>query len=295
MKVLETIGGTPLVQLQSIHPNIYVKIEKTNPMSSIKDRPAFQMIHDAIERGELKPGMKIIEPTSGNTGIALAFIGSQLGYEVVITMPETMSQERKDVIRSLGATLILTSGDKGVQGAVDKAKELVKEGGYYMPDQFNNPSNIKSHYKATGPEIYQEKSNIKGFIAGVGTGGTVSGVGKYLKEQNPSIQVWALEPAFSALITKGEAGPHKIQGIGANFIPGNYRPEFIDHVITVTDEEAIEMAKRLAKEEGLFVGISSGANVCGALKMSQQIEGPIVTVLPDTAERYYSTALFNEE
>lgn len=294
MNILETIGNTPLVQLKSIHPNIYVKVEKTNPMASVKDRPAYQMIKDAIEKGDLKPGMKIVEPTSGNTGIALAFIGNQLDYEVVIVMPETMSQERKDIIRSLGATLILTPGAQGVQGAVDKAHELVEQGGYYMPDQFSNPSNMKVHYETTGPEIHQANPQVKGFIAGVGTGGTVSGVGKYLKEQDETIQIWALEPAASPLITKGEAGPHKIQGIGANFIPKNYHPEYIDHVVTVTDEEALEMAQRLAKEEGLFVGISSGANVLGALKMAKTIDGPIVTVLPDTAERYYSTALFDE-
>lgn len=292
-KVLETIGNSPLVKLNHVtDKDIYVKIEKINPAGSVKDRPAYYMIKDAIETGKLKEGMKIVEPTSGNTGIALAMVGKALGYEVVIVMPETMSVERRTLIQAYGAELILTEGAKGVQGAVDKALELVESGGYFMPDQFSNPANARSHYETTGPEILESGLDIKGFIAGVGTGGTVTGVGKKLKEELNDVKIWALEPAESPLITKGQAGPHKIQGIGANFIPKVLDQSILDNVITVTSEEAIEMAKKLAREEGLMVGISSGANVVGAIKMAEQVGGAVVTVLPDTAERYLSTPLF---
>ncbi len=292
-KILETIGNSPLIKLDHVtDKEIYVKLEKTNPAGSVKDRPAYYMIKDAIERGELKEGMKIVEPTSGNTGIALAMVGKALGYEVVIVMPETMSLERRALIKAYGAELILTEASKGVQGSVDKAKELLAQGGYYMPDQFSNPSNVKAHMETTAVEILDSGLDIKGFIAGVGTGGTVTGVSKVLKEKDKETTVWALEPAESPLITEGQAGPHKIQGIGANFIPKNLDMDYIDKTITVTSEEAIEMAKRLASEEGLMVGISSGANVVGAIKMAEEVDGPIVTVLPDTAERYLSTPLF---
>lgn len=292
-KILETIGNSPLIKLDHVtDKEIYVKLEKTNPAGSVKDRPAYYMIKDAIERGELKEGMKIVEPTSGNTGIALAMVGKALGYEVVIVMPETMSLERRALIKSYGADLILTEASKGVQGSVDKAKELLAQGGYYMPDQFSNPSNVKAHMETTAVEILDSGLDVKGFIAGVGTGGTVTGVSKVLKEKDKETRVWALEPAESPLITEGQAGPHKIQGIGANFIPKNLDMDYIDRTITVTSEEAIEMAKRLASEEGLMVGISSGANVVGAIKMAEEVDGPIVTVLPDTAERYLSTPLF---
>lgn len=292
-KILETIGNSPLIKLDHVtDKEIYVKLEKTNPAGSVKDRPAYYMIKDAIERGELKEGMKIVEPTSGNTGIALAMVGKALGYEVVIVMPETMSLERRALIKAYGADLILTEASKGVQGSVDKAKELLAQGGYYMPDQFSNPSNVRAHMETTAVEILDSGLDVKGFIAGVGTGGTVTGVSKVLKEKDKETRVWALEPAESPLITEGQAGPHKIQGIGANFIPKNLDMDYIDRTITVTSEEAIEMAKRLASEEGLMVGISSGANVVGAIKMAEEVDGPIVTVLPDTAERYLSTPLF---
>lgn len=292
-RIIETIGNSPLIRLNHVtDKEIYVKIEKINPAGSVKDRPAYYMIKDAIDSGKLKKGIKIVEPTSGNTGIALAMVGKALGFEVVIVMPETMSLERRSLIEAYGAKLVLTEGAKGVQGAVDKARELVESGGYFMPDQFSNPSNSKSHYETTAPEILESKLQVKGFIAGVGTGGTVTGVGRKLKEELKDVKIWALEPAESPLITKGQAGPHKIQGIGANFIPKVLDQSILDNFITVTSEEAIEMAKKLAREEGLMVGISSGANVVGAIKMAEQVSGPIVTVLPDTAERYLSTPLF---
>lgn len=290
MDILETIGRTPLVKLKNIGKSIFVKIERGNPAGSIKDRPSYKMIKDAIARGELRDGMKIVEPTSGNTGIALALIGRQLGFEVVLVMPDSMSLERRKLMEGYGASLILT-GEGGMQASVDKAIDLVAGGGYYMPNQFDNPANLQAHYESTGPEIYRDLPEIKGFAAGIGTGGTLSGVGKYLKEQDKNIKVWGLEPQESPLISEGRSGPHGIQGIGANFIPGNYREEYVDRVITVSSPDAITMAKRLSTEEGLAVGISAGANVIGALELERALGGPVVTVLPDNAERYLSTAL----
>lgn len=292
MKILDTIANTPLVKLDNIGDNIYVKVEKTNPGGSVKDRPAYKMIKDAIDNKELEPGMKIVEPTSGNTGIALALIGKRLGYEVVLVMPESMSVERRRLMESFGAELILT-GEGGMQASVDKAKELVETGRFYMPNQFDNPSNMASHYETTGVEIYESLKDIKGFIAGVGTGGTVSGVGKYLKEQNPDIKIWALEPYESPLLSEGKADTHKIQGIGANFVPKNFKKEYVDNIITIKSDDAIKMAQKLSQEEGLAVGISAGANVLGALRLEEEIGGPVATVLPDTSERYLSTALFD--
>lgn len=293
MNILETIGKTPLVKLNKIGNSIYVKVERGNPGGSIKDRPAYQMIRAAIAKGDLREGMKIVEPTSGNTGIALALIGRQLGFEVVLVMPDTMSLERRKLMQGYGASLILT-GEGGMQASVNKALEMVAGGGCYMPNQFDNPANLQAHYEATGPEIYRDLPEVKGFVAGIGTGGTLSGVGKYLKEQNRQIKVWGLEPRESPLISKGQHGPHGIQGIGANFIPGNYREEYVDRVITVSSPDAIAMAKQLATEEGLAVGISAGANVLGALELERELRGPVVTVLPDSAERYLSTALFEQ-
>lgn len=293
--ILDTIGNTSLVRLNNIgNGNIYVKIEKENPAGSVKDRPAYQMIKGAIEDGKLKEGMKIVEPTSGNTGIAISMIGKNLGYPVTIVMPASMSVERRKLMQSYGSELILT-GEGGMQAAVDKAKELEATGEYYMPNQFKNKYNVVAHEKTTGPEIYDELPEIKGFIAGIGTGGTVTGVGHYLKDKDQSIKVWGLEPEESPLLTKNIAGPHKIQGIGANFIPEVLDRKVLDNVVTVKGEEAIEMAKRLSREEGILVGISSGANVVGALKMLEEVQGPIVTVLPDTGERYISTELFDYE
>ncbi|MDU2109661.1 MAG: cysteine synthase A [Peptoniphilus rhinitidis] len=294
-KLLETIGKSKLVQLKNIgNGKVFVKVEKSNPAGSVKDRAALYMIKGAIEDGSLKEGMEIVEPTSGNTGIAIAMIGSAFGYKVNIIMPSSMSVERRNLIESFGANLILT-GEGGMQTAVDKAKELVATGNYFMPNQFENKYNAVAHEETTGPEIYKELKDISGFIAGIGTGGTVTGVGRYLKSQNKDIKIWGLEPEESPLLTKGEAGPHKIQGLGANFIPKVLDKKILDKTITVPSEEAIKMAKRLSREEGLSVGISSGANVLGALKMQKEIGGNIVTVAPDTAERYMSTDLFKNE
>lgn len=294
-KLLETIGQSKLVQLEKIGDgNIFVKVEKSNPAGSIKDRAAFYMIKGAIEDGSLKEGMEIVEPTSGNTGIGIAMIGRALGYKVNIVMPSSMSLERRNLIASFGANLILT-GHGGMQEAVDKAKELVATGNYFMPNQFENKYNALAHEETTGPEIYRDLKDISGFIAGIGTGGTVTGIGRYLKSQNKEIKVWGLEPDESPLITRGEAGSHKIQGIGANFIPGVLDQKILDKTITVKSDEAIEMARRLSRQEGLSVGISAGANVLGALKMQKEIGGKIVTVAPDTAERYMSTDLFKND
>ena len=293
MKLLETIGKTNLVQLENISKNIYIKVEKSNPAGSIKDRAAYQMIMGAIERGELKEGMKIVEPTSGNTGIGLALIGRTLGFPVVLTMPSSMSIERVKLIKAYGAEVILIK-EGGMAGSVEKAKELVENGAYYMPNQFDNQDNALAHYKTTGPEIYNDLKDINGFVAGFGTGGTVTGVGRYLKEQDKNIKIWAMEPYESPLLSQGKSGSHKIQGIGANFIPKVLDVDLLDEVITVKSDDAIDMARRLSKEEGLLVGISSGANVVAALKMQEKLGGNIVTVLPDTGERYLSTELFND-
>ncbi len=292
MNILDTVGKTPLVQLSMGGGRIFAKLEKNNPAASIKDRVAYNMIEEAVANGDLKPGMKIVEPTSGNTGIALAMVGKQMSYEVAIVMPASMSDERKALIRSFGAELILIQ-EGGMQGAVDKAKEMAATGEYFMPDQFNNPANPRIHELTTGPEILSAlDGDVSVFVAGIGTGGTVTGVGRALKAKNPEAYVVGVEPAESPLITENRADDHKIQGIGANFIPGNYDPEVVDEVITIKGDDAIAMAKKLSAEEGLSVGISSGANVLAALKLAERFEGNIVTVLPDAAERYMSTELF---
>ena len=292
MNILDTVGKTPLVQLSMGGGRIFAKLEKNNPAASIKDRVAYNMIEEAVANGDLKPGMKIVEPTSGNTGIALAMVGKQMSYEVAIVMPASMSDERKALIRSFGAELILIQ-EGGMQGAVDKAKEMAATGEYFMPDQFNNPANPRIHELTTGPEILSAlDGDVSFFVAGIVTGGTVTGVGRALKAKNPEAYVVGVEPAESPLITENRADDHKIQGIGANFIPGNYDPEVVDEVITIKGDDAIAMAKKLSAEEGLSVGISSGANVLAALKLAERFEGNIVTVLPDAAERYMSTELF---
>lgn len=294
-KLLETVGESKLVQLENIGGGkIFVKVEKSNPAGSIKDRAALYMIRGAIKDGSLKEGMEIVEPTSGNTGIAIAMIGRALGYKVNIVMPKSMSIERRNLIAAFGANLILT-GEGGMQAAVDKAKELVATGNYFMPNQFENKYNALAHEKTTGPEIYRDLSDITGFVAGIGTGGTVTGVGRFLKSKDEKIKVWGLEPDESPLLTRGQAGTHKIQGIGANFVPGVLDTKILDKTITVKSDEAIEMARRLSREEGLLVGISAGANVVGALKMQEELGGNIVTVAPDTAERYMSTELFEND
>ena len=295
MKVIETIGNTKLVQLQHIGDGrIYVKVEKTNPGGSIKDRPAYYMIRDAIERGDLKPGMTIVEPTSGNTGIALALIGKQLGYRVELFMPASMSKERVRLMQSFGAKVTLTT-EGALQGAVDAAKKRVAEGNAYMPDQFANPSNPKAHYETTGPEIYEALPDAAAFVSGFGTGGTISGVGRFLKEHIQGFRVFGLEPKESPLVSEGHAGSHKIQGISGNFVPKNLDKSILDGIYSVASDDAIAMSRRLAAEEGLSVGISSGANVVAALQALNDVEGKVVTVLPDLGERYMSTALFQED
>lgn len=295
MKVIETIGNTKLVQLQHIGDGrIYVKVEKTNPGGSIKDRPAYYMIRDAIERGDLKPGMTIVEPTSGNTGIALALIGKQLGYPVELFMPSSMSKERVRLMQSFGAKVTLTT-EGALQGAVDAAKKRVAEGNAYMPDQFTNPSNPKAHYETTGPEIYEALPDAAAFVSGFGTGGTISGVGRFLKEHIQGFRVFGLEPKESPLVNEGHAGSHKIQGISGNFVPKNLDKSILDGIYSVASDDAIAMSRRLAAEEGLSVGISSGANVVAALQALNDVEGKVVTVLPDLGERYMSTALFQED
>lgn len=297
----ETIGKTPIVKLNSIvdenMADVYVKVEFFNPAGSVKDRPALYMIMDALERGQLNTGGTIIEPTSGNTGIALAMIGASMGIKVKIVMPETMSIERRKLMKAFGADLILTEGALGMKGAVDKAKKLAEEYGYFMPNQFENPANVKAHYETTAVEILNDMGSVDAFVAGVGTGGTISGVGKRLKEVNENTLVVAVEPKKSPLLSEGKASSHGIQGIGANFIPGILNRDILDRIITVEDENAMETSRLLGAREGIFCGISSGANVYAALKIAREL-GPgkkVLTVLPDTGERYLSTALFREE
>lgn len=293
--VLQTIGHTPLIELKQEEGagRVYVKLESRNPGGSVKDRAALYMIRGAQERGLLKEGDTIVEATSGNTGIALSMIGAALGINVVIVMPSSMSEERKKLMASYGAELILT-GEGGMQAAVAKAKELVETKGYFSVGQFENPDNALAHYETTGPEIYGDLPQITAFIAGIGTGGTVTGVGSFLKEKNSSVKVYGIEPADSPLLTQGKAGGHSIQGIGANFVPDLLKREVLDSVYTIKAEEAFQGARRLAEGSGILGGISSGANVFGAYKLAREL-GPdshVVTVITDTGERYLSTDLY---
>ena len=297
--ILDLIGNTPLLALERYAPGAHVlaKLESFNPLSSAKDRAALYMIRDAEARGVLKPGATIVEPTSGNTGVGLSYIGRILGYRVVLTMPETMSQERRSLLSALGAELVLTEGAKGMSGAIAKAQELLHSlPGAWMPDQFNNPANAKAHYETTGPEIWRDtEGKVDVLVAGVGSGGTITGAGRYLKEKNPSVKVIAVEPAESPVLSGGKAGPHKIQGIGAGFVPGTLDRAVVDRVITVPGAEAMAAGRALAEAEGLLVGISSGAAAWAAKSLAAQPEfagKTIVTVLPDTGERYLSTELF---
>ncbi len=276
-----------------IQPGLLLKLERFNPGGSIKDRTALAMIEDAEQRGLLTPGATIIEPTSGNTGVGLAWIGRLKGYKVILTMPDTMSVERRNLLAAYGAELILTPGAEGMKGAIAKAEEICDNTpGALILGQFTNPANPAIHYTTTGQEIWDDtQGQVDVFIAGVGTGGTVSGVGRALKERNFTIEVIAVEPASSPVLTQGHAGPHKIQGIGANFVPDTYQAGFIDRVLTVTDDDAINAARTLAKDHGLLVGISSGAAYAAALQLTQQPEykdKTIVVLLPDTGERYLS-------
>lgn len=291
--VIELIGNTPLVNLEKIDKNVYVKLENKNPGGSIKDRAVLGMILGAEEKGLLKAGDRIVEATSGNTGIATAMIGKSRGYQVTIIMPESMSVERRSLIKAYGAELILTEAAKGMQGSIDKMQELLASGEYKSLGQFDNKDNPDYHYKTTGPEIYDELKDVDIFVAGIGTGGTVSGIGSHLKDQNTQIKVYGVEPKSSPLITRGQAGPHKIQGIGANFIPKNYFADIVDEVILITDDEAFEMVRQVANNEGILIGISAGANIAAAKKLAERFPGKkVVTVAPDGADKYMSMGIF---
>lgn len=302
--VTELIGKTPILKLnnysekEAIEANIFAKLEYFNPAGSVKDRVAAAMISAAEENGILKPGATIIEPTSGNTGIGLASVGTAKGYKVILTMPETMSVERRNLVKAYGAEVVLTEGALGMTGAIKKAEDLKNEiDGAVILGQFVNPANPKAHYDTTGPEIWADlEGRIDAFVAGVGTGGTVSGIGKYLKEKNPNIKVFAVEPSSSPVLSEGHGGAHKIQGIGAGFVPDTLNTEIYDEVITVPNEAAFETGNKIAKAEGILVGISSGAALLAAQQIAARDEFKgknIVVLLPDTGERYLSTALFH--
>ncbi len=291
--VIELIGNTPLINLEKIDKNIFVKLENKNPGGSIKDRAVLGMILGAEEKGLLKAGDRIVEATSGNTGIATAMIGKSRGYQVTIIMPESMSVERRSMIKAYGAELILTEAAKGMQGTIDKMNELLATGDYKSLGQFDNRDNPDYHYKTTGPEIYTELKDVDIFVAGIGTGGTLSGIGSYLKDQNPNVKVYGIEPEASPMITKGQAGPHKIQGIGANFIPKNYFADIVDDLILISDDEAYEMVRQVANDEGILLGISAGANIAAAKRLAERFPNKkIVTVAPDGADKYMSMGIF---
>lgn len=299
--IYELIGNTPMIKLNRLTDEgmaeVLVKLESFNPGSSVKDRIALSMIEKAEEMGLIKPGDIIIEPTSGNTGIGLAMVGAAKGYKVILVMPETMSIERRKLMKAYGAELVLTDGKKGMRGAVEEADRLAKENGYFMPQQFKNIANPQIHMKTTAQEILkQTEGKIDMFIAGVGTGGTITGVGRILKREIPNIKIVAVEPKDSPVLSGGQPGPHKIQGIGAGFIPDILDKDVIDEVITVTAEQAFQTSRKLAKKEGILVGISSGAAIFVALSKAMDLgKGKrIVTVAPDTGERYLSTDLFEE-
>lgn len=304
-RITDLIGGTPLLKLNSIvgdeetKAEIYGKLEYFNPAGSVKDRIARAMIDDAEKSGALKPGAVIIEPTSGNTGIGLASVAASRGYKIILTMPETMSIERRNLLKAYGAELVLTDGAKGMKGAIEKAEELAKETpGSFIPSQFTNPANPSAHKASTGPEIWDDTDGkVDIFVAGVGTGGTLSGVGEYLKSKNPDVKVVAVEPAGSPVLSKGTPGPHKIQGIGAGFVPETLNTEIYDEIITVENEDAFETGRTLARKGGVLVGISSGAAVYAASQLAKRPENKgkvIVALLPDTGERYLSTPMFAE-
>lgn len=302
--VTDLIGRTPLLEVKNIEKKfgleakLLVKLEGFNPAGSAKDRIAFQMIKDAEEAGKLKEGSVIIEPTSGNTGIGLASIGASRGYRVILTMPETMSVERRNLLKAYGAEIVLTDGAQGMKGAIEKAKELAEETeGAFLAGQFVNPSNSKVHRLTTGPEIWEDTDGeVDIFIAGVGTGGTVTGVGEYLKSKKEDVEVIAIEPSSSPVLSKGEAGPHKIQGIGAGFVPDVLNTEIYDEIITVENEDAFDYGKLVAVEEGILVGISSGAALWAGIKVAKRQENKgktIVVFLPDNGDRYLSTPMFS--
>lgn len=304
-KITDLIGNTPLLKLNnyikahSLKADIYAKLEYFNPAGSVKDRIARAMIDDAEKKGLLKPGSVIIEPTSGNTGIGLAAVAASRGYKVILTMPETMSIERRNLLKAYGAELVLTDGAKGMKGAIEKADELAKNTkDSFIPGQFVNPANPAAHIATTGPEIWNDTDGkVDIFVAGVGTGGTLSGVGKYLKEKNPNVKIVAVEPAGSPVLSKGTPGPHKIQGIGAGFVPDTLDTSIYDEIIPVENEQAFAAGRELARNEGVLVGISSGAAVYAASVLASREENKgklIVALLPDTGERYLSTPMFAE-
>jgi len=300
--IYETIGKTPLIRLNNINEEdaaeILVKLESFNPSGSVKDRAAYHMIKAAEREGLLTKGSTIIEPTSGNTGIGLAMIGAAKGYNVILVMPDTMSIERRKLMESYGAKIILTDGKDGMSGSVELAERLVRDNNYFMPNQFSNMNNVKAHYETTSIEILEDTNgNIDAFVAGVGTGGTISGVGKRLKEYNKDILVVAVQPSKSPLLSGGNPNGHKIQGIGANFIPSIYDKDIVDEILSIDEEIAYSFARRLATEEGILSGISSGANLAAAIMLAKRLgKGKtVVTVFPDTGERYLSTDLFVKE
>lgn len=304
--VTELIGGTPLLHAKNFQKsreienvNIFTKLEYFNPAGSVKDRVAAAMIADAEKSGNLKQGSVIIEPTSGNTGIGLASIAAAKGYRIILTMPETMSVERRNLLKAFGAEVVLTEGAKGMKGAIAKAEELAKETpNSFIPSQFENPANPAAHKETTGPEIWEDtEGKVDIFVAGVGTGGTITGIGEYLKEKNPNVKVVAVEPATSSVLLKGTAGPHKIQGIGAGFVPATLNTEIYDEILAIENEEAFELGRVFGKSEGILVGISSGAALRAAEILANREENKgknIVVLLPDTGDRYLSTALFSD-
>ena len=302
-QLTELVGNTPLLELKrfnekkGLQATIITKLEYFNPAGSVKDRVALAMIEDAEAKGILQPGATIIEPTSGNTGVGLAFVSSAKGYKLILTMPDTMSIERRNLLKALGAKVVLTPGAEGMKGAIAKAEELqASTPGSWIPQQFNNPANPAIHVKTTGEEIWRDTDGkVDIFVAGVGTGGTVSGVGLALKHHNPQVKVVAVEPASSPVLSGGKSGPHKIQGIGAGFVPANFNAEVIDEILTIENDEAILASRQVAQSEGLLVGISSGAALAGAVRLAQRPENKgktIVALLPDTGERYLSTVLY---
>ncbi len=303
---IELVGNTPLMEAvnmekaHNLQAKLLFKLEYLNPTGSVKDRAAKAMIEEAEKTGVLKEGAVIIEPTSGNTGIGLASIAAVKGYRIILTMPETMSVERRNILKAYGAEIVLTDGAKGMSGAIAKAEELAKEiPGSFIPGQFDNPANPKAHRETTGPEIWRDtEGNVDIFVAGVGTGGTLSGTGEYLKEKKPGVQIVAVEPETSPVLSEGKGGPHKIQGIGAGFVPKTLNTEIYDEVITADNEIGFAIAKEIAKREGILVGISSGAAAYAAIELAKRPENKgktIVALLPDSGDRYYSTPLFIEE
>lgn len=301
--VLDLVGGTPLLEAKNLErefglkAKILMKLEYLNPAGSVKDRIARAMILDAREKGLLKEGATLIEPTSGNTGIGLASMAASLGYRLILTMPETMSVERRNILKAYGAEIVLTDGARGMTGAIEKAKELAQEiPDSFIPGQFENPVNPKAHIEMTGPEIWEDtKGKVDIFVAGVGTGGTITGVGTYLKEKNPNVKIVAMEPSDSPVLSGGKPGPHKLQGIGAGFVPETLDTEIYDEILTIGSEEAFSGARQIAQKEGVLVGISSGAAFAAAVKLAKRPENEgktIVVLLPDSGDRYYSTPLF---